>query len=770
MTTPEPTELPTDLPDAFPKNSAPSPASRTDASGEAARPTPRERLLRGFRSPLFLGAAYMVALTAFAGYGGLEDDSDLGKNAHAIADFVSTQFGPEVRRIALSLGAVAVSMGLVLGLVAGALRDLRWKLHGITTTKKRNEVAELLTVVATLHAAILAYAMAKMPQLYVASFYAKGGLPRLLQLLTTDVLGRPGVLFLSLLAVLGYLQHDPRKWKESLLKIREMLPKQYWKFSAPAAALLALAGIESGSSRTVTVENTVAAIVPVRNAHAAAAEAPMVVVLAADSLRADRFNATTMPKTWAFFQQGTRFPAAYVSLPRTFPSWVTWLTGRHPHHHGIRSMFPTWADREKDFDALPGRLEKQGFKTAVSSDYAGDIFSRIDLGFSRVDTPTFDFRELVRQRALERETPLLPLLHSRTGRSLFPVLREMNDAADPFFLAKDAIQTSDRSGTGPQFLTVFFSTAHFPYAAPAPYYSMYTDAGYRGPFKYHRPRGLGNEGEPTPEDVKQIRGLYDGAVRAIDDAFAEILKDLEARGRLQNAWVVLTADHGEALYEGQGPGESPTAGTKGHGIGHGDHLFGDEALHVPFAIRGPGIPAGENPAMVRDVDLAPTLYELTKTAAPSDLDGRSLVPVLAAGKETAKEPVYAFAETGLWFTDEISALGPGLRLPYPGITGLTEVDREHGDDIVLRASYRPLAMTAKHRAIFDGRFKLVYVPTRDGARYMLFDRQTDPAEVRDVASEKPEERKRLATPLWAWMLRDTEMEERGGFLVHKGQR
>ena len=24
-----------------------------------------------------------------------------------------------------------------------------------------------------------------------------------------------------------------------------------------------------------------------------------------------------------------------MSLPRTFPSWVTMLTGRHPHHHGI---------------------------------------------------------------------------------------------------------------------------------------------------------------------------------------------------------------------------------------------------------------------------------------------------------------------------------------------------------------------------------------------------------------------------------------------------
>lgn len=761
MTT-EPTELPSD-----------SPSEPTDAG--VAPPAPssprvRERLLRAFRSPLVLGAAYMLGLTAFAGYGGLEDDSDLGKNAHAIADFVSTQFGPEVRRIALSLGAVAVSMGLVLGLVAGGLRDLRWKLHGITKTKRRHEIAELLMVIATLHASLLAYAMAKMPQLYVGSFYAKGGLPRLLQLLTTDVLGRPGVVVLSLAAIVAYLQHDPRKWRESLLHVRSMLPKHYWKFSAPAALVLAVAGVEAGDSRTVSVENTLRAVTPVRTAHAADGGAPMVVVLAADSLRADRFNATTMPKTWAFFQQGTRFPSAYVSLPRTFPSWVTWLTGRHPHHHGIRSMFPTWADREKDFDALPGRLEKQGFKTGVSSDYAGDIFSRIDLGFSRVNTPTFDFRELVRQRALERETPLLPLLHSRTGRSLFPVLREMNDAADPFFLAKDAIQTSDRLGAGPQFLTVFFSTAHFPYAAPAPYYSMYTDAGYRGPFKYHRPRGLGNEGEPTPEDVKQIRGLYDGAVRAIDDAFAEILKDLEARGRLQHAWVILTADHGEALYEGQGPGEQPTVGTKGHGIGHGDHLFGDEALHVPFAIRGPGIPAGENAAMVRDIDLAPTLYELTKAPAPSDLDGRSLVPVIAAGKETEKEPVYGYAETGLWFTDEISALGSGLRLPYPGITGLTEVDRAHGDDIVLRASYRPLAMTAKHRAIFDGRYKLVYVPTRNGVKYMLFDRQTDPAEVRDIAAEKPEERKRLEKPLWAWMLRDSEMEERGGFLVHKGQR
>ena len=100
-------------------------------------------------------------------------------------------------------------------------------------------------------------------------------------------------------------------------------------------------------------------------------------------------------------------------------------------------MFPRWEDRAKDFDALPERLRKNGYATAVVSDYAGDVFSRIDLGFDRTLVPTFDFKQLVRQRAIERQTPLLPILHSRFGRALFPVLREMNVAADPSMRRQD---------------------------------------------------------------------------------------------------------------------------------------------------------------------------------------------------------------------------------------------------------------------------------------------------------------------------------------------
>jgi hypothetical protein len=48
---------------------------------------------------------------------------------------------------------------------------------------------------------------------------------------------------------------------------------------------------------------------------------------------------------------------------------------------------------------------------------------------------------------------------------------------------------------------------------------------------------------------------------------------------------------------------------------------------------------------------------------------------------------------------------------------------------------------------------------------MLFDTAQDPVELRDVAAESPAVVARLRSELWAWMLRDPQMEQQGGFLV-----
>ncbi|MEO8876819.1 MAG: sulfatase-like hydrolase/transferase [Polyangiaceae bacterium] len=305
-------------------------------------------------------------------------------------------------------------------------------------------------------------------------------------------------------------------------------------------------------------------------------------------------------------------------------------------------------------------------------------------------------------------------------------------------------------------MTVFFSAAHFPYAAPAPYDTKFTRSSYRGRFKYDKPVGLGKDAPPDDEDIAQIRGLYDGAISSIDDSCQKIIDGLADRNMLQNTIIVITADHGEALYEA------------GHGSGHGDHLFGDEGTHVPLVVVDPRkAPQKRSSTIVRDVDLAPTLYALTGVAPPADLDGRSLVPAVEGA---ALPDAFAYAETGLWFTQEIPAVPSELRIPYPTLEGITELDPRHGDEIVIAEEMKNLTRVAKHRMVRDARFKLIYAPTRLGVKYMLFDTQNDPLEVHDIAATNPAEVTRLKNELWRWMLQDRDMVERDGFLVPREDR
>jgi arylsulfatase A-like enzyme len=687
--------------------------------------------VRSLAYPPLVGAAYVLVLAAWAAQSPTVDGRAGGAQARQIEAVVEGRFGAEIGRVGIAIVATAIVVGALLGWAAWALIVLRDRVESPELPRSLlHETALLFVVVAALHGAMELWGMAHDPPLYADAWYARGGLRRTVQVLATDVLGPGGTGALAMLVVAVFLAGPVSRWPE--------WPARVARFGRRFADGGALGGTALGG--------------PVADdAH------PNVVILAADSLRADRLEPRTAPHLSALADKGTRFDRAYVSLPRTFPSWVTLMTGRHPHHHGIRSMFPRWEERARDFDTLPERLARAGYATGVASDYAGDVFSRIDLGFGLVDVPEFDFRQLVRQRALERETPLMPVLHSRVGRAAFPVMREMNDAADPAMLARDAVHAMRRlEARGPFFLVVFFSTAHFPYAAPAPYYRRFTDDAYRGRYKYDKPVGLGRDAPADARDEAQVRALYDGAVSAIDDGASEILDALERSGQAKNTIVVVIADHGETLYE------------NGHGEGHGDHLFGDEGTHVPLVVVDPRDPAPHRePGIVRDVDLAPTVYALTGVAPPGDLDGQSLAPAL---KGAPLAPRLAYAETGLWFTEDIAGLPAEMRLPYPGIARLTEVDTQHGDELVLQKAMRPLTIVAKHRMVRDERWKLVYVPARTGVRWLLYDTQADPGETLDVAAAHPDVVARLQGELWSWMRLDADMTERGGYLVPRDAR
>src|SRR5581483_2751120 len=386
---------------------------------------------------------------------------------------------------------------------------------------------------------------------------------------------------------------------------------------------------------------------------------------------------------------------------------------------------------------LPEALRAAGWRTAAVSDFAGDIFTRAPLGFDEVDAPRFDLFTVVEQQILSAHVNLLPYAASRPGAALFPAMRAMAELDDPALLVERAIARLDRLAPQPFFLTVFFSATHTPYVGPEPYWRRFADARYRGPFRYLK-QPLPQTAVLPPDDARQVQALYDGALAATDDAIARLLRRLDDDGLTRDTIVVLLGDHGENLYD-----------VPGRGMGHGDHLWGSLGDHVPLVIVDPRRAPREVRALVRDVDLAPTLAHLVGVAAPPG-DGVDLAPLVDGARDSLD--LHAFAETGLWLLEG----GPGYRradrLPYPDVWNATEAAAD--GDLSLQPRWEQAQLDAKCRAVRTDRWKLVYQPAPDGAHWRLFDLAADPAERRDVAAEHPAETASLRRELEPWITAD----------------
>jgi arylsulfatase A-like enzyme len=100
-----------------------------------------------------------------------------------------------------------------------------------------------------------------------------------------------------------------------------------------------------------------------------------------------------------------------------------------------------------------------------------------------------------------------------------------------------------------------------------------------------------------PADAVAMRDIYDSLVQTLDPRLADLFADLGGIGFLDNAIVVVTADHGEELYD--------------HGrMGHGHTLY-EELVRVPLLISLPGQRARiDIEQVVSLIDVAPTILDL----------------------------------------------------------------------------------------------------------------------------------------------------------------
>jgi arylsulfatase len=204
--------------------------------------------------------------------------------------------------------------------------------------------------------------------------------------------------------------------------------------------------------------------------------------------------------------------------------------------------------------------------------------------------------------------------------------------------------------------------------------------------------------KPTREELLRIRRHYAANVTMIDDKVGEIMRTLDERGYLENAIVIFTSDHGDAL------------GDHGH---IQKWTMYEASVKVPLIVWSKhGSTPRKNDSLVQWMDIAPTILEAAGVAPPESFEAKSLWPILEGQANQIR--------TEAW----------------------SELARDH---IQTGAEYMVMRR--------DERWKIVYYL---GETYgELYDLQQDPGELRNLwtSPEHTELRDRLVHEVLVWQLR-----------------
>jgi arylsulfatase A-like enzyme len=385
-----------------------------------------------------------------------------------------------------------------------------------------------------------------------------------------------------------------------------------------------------------------------------------VVLIVVDTLRADRLAAwgasrSVAPRLDEWMERAVVFEQARSSSPWTLPSFGSMYTGMDPAHHRARVVDATVKPREfvgvdEELPRLAEILAEGGWDTAG---FATNRFLDPEFGLA------LGFQEYQQTWKRKQDPP-------RADVAVDAALEWLTPRADGSF-----------------FLALHVFDPHLPYDPPEETRGRFT-SDYTGELEaplddLQRLRGKRLVADDA--DRRFVAGLYDEDLAFADLHLGRFLDELEARGILDRALVVLTADHGEEFWDHGG-------------LEHG-HTMYDELLHVPLAVWGPGLAPRRVAGPVSLTDLLPTVVDAVGGSVPSGLDGVSLWPVLARGN------------------------------PVP--------------DRILLAEH-PLYVTPQ-RAVIDWPWKLV--ERIEEGEQELYDLEADPDELDDLSEDHPDIVERL---------------------------
>lgn len=310
-----------------------------------------------------------------------------------------------------------------------------------------------------------------------------------------------------------------------------------------------------------------------------------VLLLTLDTVRADRFGcygsrAGLTPRLDEAARRGVLFENAVAPTPITLPSHATMLTGLDPQAHGVRNNGTFVLDPKHV--TLAELLKGEGYATgAVIGAVPLEGHYGLDQGFDSYDD----------------KLPAAASDHDQQQRRA----SEITDLTLSWIKAH-----VDRAPAQPFFHFSHYYDAHYPYAPPEPYRS-----------NFEHP--------------------YDGEIAYVDAEIGRLFDELEKMDLLRRTWIVIVADHGEALGE--------------HGETYHSMLIYRATQHVPFLILPPADWKGAGGSLagrrVRQVarlqDIAPTLANGLGLGQDKSLGTGTSLLGLVAGQNPG--PAIAYMET-----------------------------------------------------------------------------------------------------------------------------
>jgi len=686
----------------------------------------------GLLSGAGIGLGFYIGLFVLSvlQYGGFEY---MGVRDERIQDRVVRMFLDTVIVQELAILSIYAAIGIAIGLCVGLFvfllaRALR------PGSSRRLAVAAILAVLVAVHTTFLWYGMAVHPRLFIDQFYNAGFLPSLFQRIGSELL-TPWLL--QAVGSLWFLSFP-------LLFLVARRRRTVTRHPVAVAAL-------SAAALLIVLWQWISLPDSIRFAPGTGNGQRNVLILALDSLRPDYMEGAAGDGLARMMRESLSYSQAVSPFPRTFPAWVSMLTGQEPTQHGIRHMFPQPSLLSRHRTSLASTLGEAGWETAVFSDFAGDIFGRIDLGFDHVEVPEFSLKSNVRLGVWKMHIHLIPYLVATGLMDRHEAFWCHERLADPRALTNRFFSwLDDREQDRPFMAVLFYSVTHFPYGASWPHYRNHRAPGYSGPHRFCK-LGLGLAADSiTQQDIQQIRADFRASVDAADAEVERVLDLLEDSGLLDDTLVVLTADHGENLYEGD------------LGNGHGDMLNGLYSLATPFLIRRPDEPvAARVDAPVSMTSLAPTVLGFLGLPVPAEMTAENLADK-PGFVPSADRPI--FSESGLVFIDPDTEFLLDRSIRFGDLMSLFLFTPETFE-LYFNPDYESDARAAKHRMIVAEGHKLLYMPSRQKVNWGCYDLAADPDEKVNVYRPDHPVCSRLRELLYRHMLEGGDGKKVGEFVV-----